>query len=200
MVHDEPGWIFKPYRRATDAGTGKGETVTALQMHPDTAPGTAAGLNLVEHAADKLARLGRHYDGAGFLEAIKRGELPAPPIADLLGFEVRKVGRGEVTFAYTPSLEHYNGMGLVHGGIAATLLDTVMGCAVQTLLPKGDAVTTLDISVRYVRPITARTGLVLSTGTTVHRGRRTATAEGQIVEATTGRVLATATTTLLITA
>jgi uncharacterized protein (TIGR00369 family) len=86
----------------------------------------------------------------------------------------------------------------VHGGLAATLLDTVMGCAVQTLLPKGLAVSTLDINVRYVRPITVRTGLVIASGTTVHRGRRTATADGQIIEASTGRVLATATSTLLI--
>lgn len=171
-------------------------------LHPDlateTATETAAGLRLVEHPADKLTRLGRHYDGASFLEAIKNGELPAPPIADLFGFEIRELGRGEVTFAYVPSLEHYNGMGLVHGGLAATLLDTVMGCAVQTLLPKGVGVSTLDISVRYVRPLTVRTGLVLATGRTAHRGRRAATAEGQIVEATTGRVLATSTTTFLL--
>ena len=170
--------------------------MTALQT--DYATETAAGLRLVEHPADKLTRLGRHYDGAAFLEAIKSGELPAPPIADLFGFEIRTIGQGEVTFAYTPSIEHYNGIGLVHGGVAATLLDTAMGCAVQTLLPKGVAVSTLDINVRYVRPITVRTGSVIATGTTVHRGRRTATAEGRIIEATTGRVLATATTTLLI--
>lgn len=170
--------------------------MTALQTDYDAE--TAAGLRLVEHPADKLTRLGRHYDGSGFLAAIKSGELPAPPIADVLGFEIRDIGRGEVTFAYTPSLEHYNGIGLVHGGIAATLLDTAMGCAVQTLLPKGTTVSTLDINVRYVRPMTVRTGPVLATATTVHRGRRTATAEGRIVEATTGRVLATATTTLLI--
>jgi len=170
--------------------------MTALQTDYDAE--TAAGLRLVEHPADKLTRLGRHYDGAGFLVAIKSGELPAPPIADVLGFEIRDIGQGEVTFAYTPSLEHYNGIGLVHGGIAATLLDTAMGCAVQTLLPKGTTVSTLDINVRYVRPMTVRTGPVLATATTVHRGRRTATAEGRIVEATTGRVLATATTTLLI--
>ena len=170
--------------------------MTALQTDYDAE--TAAGLRLVEHPADKLTRLARHYDGAGFLAAIKTGELPAPPIADVLGFEIRDIGQGEVTFAYTPSLEHYNGIGLVHGGIAATLLDTAMGCAVQTLLPKGTTVSTLDINVRYVRPMTVRTGPVLATGTTVHRGRRTATAEGRIVEATTGRVLATATTTLLI--
>jgi uncharacterized protein (TIGR00369 family) len=170
--------------------------MTALQTQYDDA--TAGGLSLVEHPADKLPRLGRHYDGKTFLTAIKNGELPAPPVADLFGFEIRHIGDGEVTFAYAPSIEHYNGIGLVHGGVAATLLDTAMGCAVQTLLPKGVTVSTLDINVRYVRPITARSGLVLATGTTIHRGRRTATAEGRVVEATTGRILATATTTLLI--
>ena len=170
--------------------------MTALQT--DYEAETAAGLRLVEHPADTLTRLGRHYDGKGFLAAIKSGELPAPPIADVLGFEIREIGDGSVTFAYRPDLEHYNGIGLVHGGVGATLLDTVMGCAVQTLLPAGTSVSTLDINVRYVRPITVRTGLVFATGTTIHRGRRTATAEGRIVEATTGRVLATATTTLLI--
>lgn len=170
--------------------------MTALQTDYETE--TAGGLRLVEHPADKLSRLGRHYDGAAFLEAIKSGELPAPPMADVFGFEIRTIGQGEVTFAYTPRLEHYNGIGLVHGGLAATLLDTVMGCAVQTLLSKGVAVSTLDISVRYIRPMTVRTGPVVATGTTVHRGRRTATADGRIVEAATGRVLATATTTLLI--
>ena len=171
--------------------------MTALQTdYPSS--GTADGLHLVEHPADKLARLARHYDGKGFLAAIKDGELPVPPMGDTLGFEIREIGDGMVTFAYVPSLEHYNGMGLVHGGLAAALLDTAMGCAVQTLLPKGATVSTLDINVRYVRPLTVRTGLVLATGTTVYRGRRTATAEGRVIEATTGRVLSTATTTLLI--
>jgi uncharacterized protein (TIGR00369 family) len=189
MVLLYSGWNFKPML----AG---GDPMTALQT--DYEAGTGAGLSLVEHPADKLTRLARHYDGTGFLTAIKSGELPAPPIADVFGFEIRDIGDGEVTFAYTPDIEHYNGIGLVHGGVAATLLDTAMGCAVQTLLPKGTTVSTLDINVRYVRPITVRTGRVFATGTTIHRGRRTATAEGRIVEATTGRVLATATTTLLI--
>jgi uncharacterized protein (TIGR00369 family) len=172
--------------------------MTALQTDHPSQPGTAAGLRLVEHPADQLTRLARHYDGKGFLAAVRSGELPVPPLADALGFELREIGDGAVTFAYKPSLEHYNGIGVVHGGLAAALLDTAMGCAVQTLLPKGATVSTLDNNVRYVRPITVRTGLVFATGTTVHRGRRTATAEGRLVEATTGRVLATATTTMLI--
>ena len=170
--------------------------MTALQTDYDAE--ATAGLRLVEHPADKLPRLARHYDGKSFLTAIKTGELPVPPMGETLGFEIREIAEGTVTFAYNPSLEHYNAGGVVHGGLAATLLDTAMGCAVQTLLAKDATISTLDINVRYVRPITVRTGLVFATGTTTHRGRRTATAEGRIVEATTGRLLATATTTVLI--
>jgi uncharacterized protein (TIGR00369 family) len=103
-----------------------------------------------------------------------------------------------VTFTLTPKLTHYNPIGTVHGGVAATLLDTAMGCAVQTLLRSGDGYTTLDLSVRYLRPITVQTRTVVATGSVVHRGRRTATAEGDIVAADTGKVLATATSTLLL--
>jgi len=159
--------------------------------------GTAAGIGLVEHAADKLARLAPHYDGVEFLRAIKSGELPAPPIADLIGFDIREIAPGQVTFTLTPDLEHYNPIGTVHGGVAATLLDTAMGCAVQSLLPKGEGYTTLDLSVRYLRPMTRQTGPVVATGSVVHRGRRTATAEGQVVDGN-GKVLATATSTLML--
>jgi uncharacterized protein (TIGR00369 family) len=163
-----------------------------------SAPRTAGGLGIVEHAADKLGRLAPRYDGLAMLVAIRDGELPPPPVADLLGFEIRALAPGEVTFAMQPSLEHYNPIGMVHGGIAATLLDTVMGCAVHTLLPAGVGYSTLDISVRYLRPITVDTQTVVATGTVVHHGRRTATAEGRIVAADTGRLLATATSTLLV--
>jgi uncharacterized protein (TIGR00369 family) len=164
---------------------------------PPVAP-TAAGLGIVEHPADRLGRLAPVYDGLAMLEAIRSGELPPPPIADLLGFEIRELAPGVVTFAMRPTLEHYNPIGMVHGGIAATLLDTVMGCAVHTLLPKGVGYSTLDISVRYLRPITVETGTVLATGTVVHHGRRTATAEGRVVAADTGQLLATATSTLMV--
>ena len=152
----------------------------------------------VEHAADKLGRLAPDYDGLAMLEAIRTGELPPPPIADLLGFEIRELAPGAVTFAMRPTLEHYNPIGMVHGGVAATLLDTVMGCAVHSTLPKGVGYSTLDISVRFLRPITVETGLVLATGNVVHLGRRTATAEGRVVAADTGRLLATATSTLMV--
>jgi uncharacterized protein (TIGR00369 family) len=103
-----------------------------------------------------------------------------------------------VTFSLDPAEKHYNPIGMVHGGVAATLLDTVMGCALHSLLPQGVGYTTLDINVRYVRPITVGTGNVLATGRVLHRGRRTATAEGRIVSAGDGKLLAHGTSTLLV--
>jgi uncharacterized protein (TIGR00369 family) len=172
--------------------------MTALDTDRRTPTSAATGAGIVEPAAYKLARLAPHYDGQAFLQAIKDGELPPAPIAELLGFEFREVARGRVSLAMTPQEKHYNPIGMVHGGIAATLLDTVMGCAVHTLLPAGVGYSTLDISVRYLRPITVDTQTVVATGTVVHHGRRTATAEGRIVAADTGRLLATATSTLLV--
>ena len=163
-----------------------------------TPSATAGGLGLVEHPADRLGRLAPHYDGLAMLEAIRDGELPPPPIADLMGFEIRELARGAVTFAMVPTLQQYNPIGMVHGGVAATLLDTVMGCAVHTLLPKGVGYSTLDISVRYLRPMTVETGTVLASGNVVHHGRRTATAEGRIVAADSGVLLATSTSTLMV--
>ena len=143
------------------------------------------------------AARGRDMSGLEFLEAIRSGQVPPPPIALLLGFSIVELGEGQVTFALTPSEYHYNPIGVVHGGVAATLLDTVMGCAVQSKLPRGRAYTTLDVHVRYLRPLTARTGRVLGTGTVVHAGQTTATAEGRVVDQD-GRLYATGTTSCLL--
>jgi len=174
--------------------------MTALPIERELAEEESSkrGLSVVEHPAYKLGRLAPHYDGMAFLQAIKDGELPVPPIAELLDFEIRDIARGEVTFALEPQEKHYNPIGMVHGGVAATLLDTVMGCALQTLQPKGVGYTTLDLQVRYLRPITVQTHTVLATGRVVHLGRRTGVAEGRVVAADTGKLLATATSTLLV--
>lgn len=148
--------------------------------------------------ASLLQEASSRIDGIAFLEAIRTGELPPAPIAALLGFEVRSLASGVVTFALTPGEQHYNPIGMVHGGVAATLLDTVMGCAVHTLLPAGVGYTTLDISVRYQRAVTVDTGTVVATGTVLHSGPRTATAEGRLVAEATGKLLASSTSTLLI--
>jgi uncharacterized protein (TIGR00369 family) len=136
--------------------------------------------------------------GLEILRALAAGELPAPPIAELLGFEPVEVEEGRVVFAAVPAAKHYNPIGTVHGGLAATLLDSAMGCAVHSTLPAGVGYTTLELKVNFTRPITSETGRILCEGTLVHRGGRVATAEGRVFVEATGKLLAHGTTTCLI--
>lgn len=118
--------------------------------------------------------------GLETMRAIIDGRLPPPPIAQLLGFTVIEVEHGRAVFAMEPAEWMYNPIGMVHGGVAATILDSCMGCAVHTTLDAGVAYTTTDVQVRYVRAMSDTTGRVLAEGNVVHRGRRTATAEGRL--------------------
>jgi uncharacterized protein (TIGR00369 family) len=136
--------------------------------------------------------------GLEFLRAIGAGELPGAPIAELIGFAPVKVEEGRVVFAAVPEPRHYNAIGTVHGGLAATLLDSAMGCAVHSTLPAGVGYTTLELKVNFTRPITSDTGRILSEGTVVHRGGRVATAEGRVFSEADGKLLAHGTTTCLI--
>ena len=136
--------------------------------------------------------------GLEHLEAIRDGRFPPPPIAELLGFELVEVGRGRATFAVEPGEQHYNPIGVVHGGIAATLLDSAMGCAVQTTLEAGVGYTTLDLNVTFLRPMTVGTGKVLCEAGVVHTGSRVATAEGRVFSARTGKLMATGTCSCVI--
>jgi uncharacterized protein (TIGR00369 family) len=135
--------------------------------------------------------------GLELLTAMIDGRLPGPPIMQLIGFDLVEVDNGRAVFEGTPALKHYNPLGTVHGGYAATLLDSCMGCAVHTTLPKGTGYTTLEFKVSLVRPITADTGLVRAEGLVISSGRRVATAEGRLTDAR-GRLLAHATTTCLV--
>ena len=132
------------------------------------------------------------------IRAMGRGELPNAPIAELIGFDGVEADEGRVVFAGVPARRHYNPLGSVHGGYAATLLDSAMGCAVHTTLPTGASYTTLELKVNFTRPITEGTGRVLCEGTVVHRGSRVATAEGRLVSEETGKLLAHGTATCLI--
>ncbi len=143
------------------------------------------------------AEAGRQLSGLEFMRAIVAGKLPAPPIAVTMGFRAIQADEGHVFFAAYPEEYHYNPIGVVHGGLAATLLDTVMSCAVQTTLPAGTGYTTLEIKVNFVRPITSETGELRCEGTIVHSGSRTATAEGRVVDKA-GKLYAHGTTTCLI--
>jgi uncharacterized protein (TIGR00369 family) len=136
-------------------------------------------------------------DGLDALRAMIAGELPQPPIAQTLGFQLIEVERGRATFTGEPAEFHYNPIGVVHGGLALTLLDSAMGCAVQSMLDGGAAYTTLEVKANFVRPLTSDTGPVRCTGTVIHPGRTVATAEARI-EGADGRLYAHGTSTLLI--
>jgi uncharacterized protein (TIGR00369 family) len=104
---------------------------------------------------------------------------------------------GGATFAVNPAEYHYNPIGAVHGGLAATLLDSAMGCAIHSTLPAGASYTTLEIKVNFVRPMTAETGRVRCEAKIIHVGGRTATAEGRIID-DAGKLYAHGTTTCLV--
>jgi uncharacterized protein (TIGR00369 family) len=150
----------------------------------------------VEHDPGEAARDLAQLDGLSALRAMIAGELPAPPIATLLGFDLVEVDEGRVVFAVEPGDQHYNPIGMVHGGLAATLIDSATGCAVHTTLPAGAGYTTTDVQVRFVRPITRDTGRIECVGQVVHRGRTLATAEARLSAG--DRLLAHGTASLLI--
>jgi uncharacterized protein (TIGR00369 family) len=144
-----------------------------------------------------LAEAGQGLSGLEYLQKIVAGELPRPPIGALMDFALAELSEGRAVFTVEPAEYHYNPIGVVHGGVAATLLDSAMGCAVHTTLPAGAGYTTLEIKVNYVRPMTAETGLVRCEAQVVYTGGRTATAEGKIVDES-GKLYAHATTTCII--
>ncbi|HEY1450789.1 MAG TPA: PaaI family thioesterase [Solirubrobacteraceae bacterium] len=123
---------------------------------------------------------GMKLSGLQYMQAIAAGTLPPPPIARLLDFQLVEVDEGRAVFAVEPAEWMYNPIGMVHGGIAATILDSCMGCAVHTTLPVGVGYTTTDVQVRYIRAMGGATGRVIAEGHVVHAGRRTATAEGRV--------------------
>ncbi len=139
----------------------------------------------------------RTHSGMEFLSGIGSGALPPAPIAELLGITPISVEPGRTVFQGTPTLAHYNPSGVVHGGYAAALLDTAVGCAIHTLLPAGKGYTTLELKVNYIRAMTDRTGPVRAEGKVVNLGGQVGIAEGRITDAN-GKLYAFATTTCLV--
>jgi uncharacterized protein (TIGR00369 family) len=144
-----------------------------------------------------LAEASRTMSGRDFLDAIRRGALPSPPISHLVGITFERVDDGRVEMVLTPQESQYNPIGSVHGGIIATVLDSVMGCAVHTKLPLGRAYTTLEIKVNYLRSVNRETGPLSAIGWVIHLGRQTAMAEASLSD-TRGKLFAQASTTCLI--
>jgi uncharacterized protein (TIGR00369 family) len=145
----------------------------------------------------EVAEQGLQLSGMEYIQAIFRSELPAPPISELMGFRGVLAEPGRAVFEMEPGPQHYNPIGSVHGGVALTLLDSAMGCAVHTLLEAGVGYTTLEVKTNFVRPITSDTGVIRCEGIVIHRGSRIATAEGKLTDAN-GKLLAHGTTTCLI--
>src|SRR5688572_25750501 len=143
------------------------------------------------------AAAGSRLSGIEHLQAVAEGRLPPPPIAGLMGFDLVTVSDGEVVFRCTPDESAYNPIGVVHGGLVCTLLDSVCGCAVQSQLEQGTGYTSLEIKVSYLRPVLADTGELTARGWVTRRGRRASFAEGDVRDPQ-GRVVATASSTCLV--
>jgi uncharacterized protein (TIGR00369 family) len=145
-----------------------------------------------------LAAVGREMAGIEAMRAVMDGRLPKPPIADLIDASLIAIGEGTSTFALEPAEWMYNPIGFVHGGIAATLLDSCMGCAVHTLLPAGVGYSTTDLQIRFVRGLTDTTGRVLATGRVLHPGRRLMTVEGTLTTEDGDRLMAHGTSACIV--
>jgi uncharacterized protein (TIGR00369 family) len=139
----------------------------------------------------------KEMSGLEFVQGLADGTLPLNTIARTLGYDVAEAVDGRVVVTAEPTDAHLNPAGTVHGGLAATLLDSCMGLAVQSTLEKGVGQTTLEFKISLLRPITPETGPIRAEGIVMTRGRRVGTAEGRITDGD-GRLLAHGTTTCLI--
>jgi len=142
---------------------------------------------------DKL----RELTGLEFVQGLASGALPLNQMARTLGYDIVEADKGRVVLTSEPTEDHFNPWGTVHGGLAATLLDSCMGLAIQSTVEKGTASTTLEFKISFIRPITADTGPIRAEGKVLGSGRRAGTAEGRITDGK-GRLLAHGTTTCLI--
>jgi uncharacterized protein (TIGR00369 family) len=149
------------------------------------------GLGTIPHADIQK------YTGLELLQRIIDNKYPAPPISFQLNFDLTEVSEGRAVFRGVPNERHLNPLGSVHGGWAATLLDSALACAVQTLLARGEAYTTAEFKVNLTRPITPRTGEVVCEGKVIHKGRTLAVSEATLKDAN-GKLLAFGTETCSI--
>jgi uncharacterized protein (TIGR00369 family) len=139
----------------------------------------------------------KQMSGLEFVQGLVDGTLPLNTMARTLAYDVTEAVAGRVVVTAEPTGIHLNPAGTVHGGLAATLLDSCMGLAIQSTLEQGVGQTTLEFKISLLRPITPETGVIKAEGTVLSRGRRVGTAEGRITDGQ-GRLLAHGTTTCLV--
>ena len=135
--------------------------------------------------------------GLELMQLMASGEIPPPPIAQTLGFRLVEADRGQAVFECEPAEYHYNPIGVVHAGLAMTLMDSAMGLAFVTTLVEPVGWTTLEVKSNFTRALTIETGLVRCSGSVVHPGRRVATTEARIEDGQ-GRLYAHGTSTILV--
>jgi uncharacterized protein (TIGR00369 family) len=186
---------------ALEAPAGIDEAVTAedaARVHAGRSPEITRRREVVWQDPMPSAAAGAELAGLDYMQALIAGRIPPPPIAVTMNFTPVEVEDGHAVFQGRPGEEHYNPIGVVHGGYASTLLDSALGCAVHTTLPVGSAYTTLTLEVKLVRPITRDTGALRAVADVVHRGRRQQTAEAKLFAVESGKLLATGTSTCMI--
>jgi uncharacterized protein (TIGR00369 family) len=144
-----------------------------------------------------LAETRRSMSGIEFFSKMMAGELPRPPMLELLDIRLAEVEEGRVVFTALADERFYNGTGVAHGGFAATLLDTALGCSINSAMPAGRRFTTLELKVNLTRPLTREAGIVRCEARVVHVGGRTAVSEGRIVDQN-GKLYAHGTTTCIV--
>lgn len=162
-----------------------------------SAPDTARTLRVSWADPTALAQAARTLSGIDFLRAVRDRTLAPAPIQDLLGMHLVAIEEGRAVWELVPGEQHYNPIGVVHAGIAATMLDSAMACAVHSTLPAGTGYSTLEFKINLVRAVTLKTGPVRASARVVHNGKSTATAEGRLEDAS-GKLYAHASTTCLI--
>jgi uncharacterized protein (TIGR00369 family) len=156
-------------------------------------PDHVAGKTYGTVAADRQ----REMSGLQFVQGLVDGTLPLNTIAQTLGYDIVEAQNGRVVVTAEPKAIHLNPAGTVHGGLAATMLDSCMGLAIQSTLDKGIGSTTLEFKISFVRPITPETGPIRAEGNVISCGRRVGSAEGRVTDSK-GRLLVHGTTTCLI--
>ena len=144
-----------------------------------------------------MTEIRQGLSGLEYFQKMIAGEVEPPPFVALLGFRLSEAEAGRVVFTTTVQPEHYNGQGVAHGGFAASLLDSALGCCINTMMPAGRRFTTLELKINLTRPLTIAAGPLRCEAHVVHLGGRTATSEGRIHDQN-GKLYAHGTTTCIV--